>query len=103
MLRLPVTARSLWTLAVVSVLLCGCYTVFRHPKIEQQQWGKGELRAACIDCHPDYNVYPYDPYDYYFGANYFWDHPQYGYYYGYPCWWEEYYWDYFYYVFTPDG
>jgi hypothetical protein len=67
----------------------------QHPQIAYRSAGETDLQISCIDCHPDYNVYPYDPYDYYFGANYYWDHPRYAYYYGYPCWWDEYYWDYY--------
>jgi hypothetical protein len=95
MLRLPVTARLLWTLGITLVLLAGCYTVIVHPKIEGEKLSREYLRANCIDCHADYHVYPYDPYEYYFGANYFWDYPQFGYYYSYPWWWDDYYWDYY--------
>jgi hypothetical protein len=90
-----------WVLAsLVGVLLAtGCYTMIVHPKVDNERPDGDELRVACIDCHADYHVYPYDPYDTYFGSDYYWLHPRYGYYYGYPWWWDDYYWNYY---FSPD-
>jgi hypothetical protein len=102
MLRSSVTARWLWALGIASVLLAGCYTVIVHPKFDGEKLSGEYLRANCIDCHADYNVYPYDPYDYYFGADYFWNYPQFGYYYSYPWWVDDYYWDYYLYGGDPD-
>jgi len=94
-------SRSSWLLAALFglVFATGCYTMIVHPKVGDERPDSERLRVECIDCHVDYHVYPYDPYDHYFGADYFWQNPRYGYYYGYPWWWDDYYW---YYYFSPD-
>lgn len=88
-----------WVAAISLILLSGCYTVIMHPAVENERQSADQLRANCIDCHADYHVYPYDPYDHFFGADYYWQNPRYGYYYGYPWWWDDYYW---YYYFDPE-
>jgi hypothetical protein len=90
-----------WFLASAFGLVAasGCYTMIVHPKVENERPDSERLRVDCIDCHVDYHVYPFDPYDHYFGADYYWQNPRYGYYYGYPWWWDDYYW---YYYFSPD-
>jgi hypothetical protein len=81
------------------VLLSGCYTVIMHPEVADEDIPGDQLRVECVDCHKDYHVYPYDPYEHYFNSDYYWHYPRFGYYYGYPWWWDDYYW---YYYFSPD-
>ena len=92
---------SFWILTIGFGLvgLSGCYTMIVHPKVDEERADSERLRVECIDCHADYHVYPFDPYDHYFGADYYWKNPRYGYYYGYPWWWDDYYWNYY---FSPD-
>lgn len=94
-----VLRRIPWIAVGAAIVLSGCYTVIMHPKVENERMSAQELRVDCVDCHQDYHVYPYDPYDSFFGADYYWTNPHYGYYYGYPWWWNDYYWNYYY---NPD-
>jgi hypothetical protein len=70
-----------------------------HPEVANEDVPGDQLRVECVDCHADYHVYPYDPYEHYFNSDYYWHYPRFGYYYGYPWWWDDYYW---YYYFSPD-
>lgn len=80
----------LLTLFTVSLFFGGCYTVLIHPETEEGYTSR-DYQDACVDCHSDYNEYPYG---YFYGEyypDYWWSTPRYGHYYAYPWWW-DYYW-----------
>ncbi len=80
----------LFFLLILAMTFSGCYTVLMHPQTEEG-YAQEDYQDACIDCHTDYNDYPYG---YFYGdhySDYWWSTPRYGYYYAYPWWW-DYYW-----------
>lgn len=75
-------------------LLFGCYTILKHPVTEGEGPEHTDVhpqeyyRQNCIDCHADYDQYPYG---YFYGVypDYYWQYPRFGYYYAYPWWWDH--------------
>jgi len=80
----------LFLFTVLTFSFGGCYTVLIHPETEEGYTSR-DYQEACIDCHSDYNEYPYG---YFYGVHYpdhWWSTPRFGHYYAYPWWW-DYYW-----------
>ena len=75
-------------------LLFGCYTILKHPVTDGEGPERTDVhpqeyyRQNCLDCHADYNEYPYG---YFYGVypDYYWQYPRFGYYYAYPWWWDR--------------
>jgi hypothetical protein len=81
----------LTVLTIIILSSAGCYTVLRHPAVEED-YSQSDYQVQCIDCHPDYHEYPYG---YFYGdyPGYWWDSPRWGRYYAYPWWWDHYWFD----------
>ena len=89
-------------LIVLSFLLAGCYTMLKHPRIEQEESyveEEGVQRArSCTDCHTEMHadVYYHDPfyrYDPFWVRRPFYTRSYYSrwqYYRSYPWWWDRY-------------
>ncbi|HEX9751176.1 MAG TPA: hypothetical protein VGB22_07840 [candidate division Zixibacteria bacterium] len=82
-------------LTLVAVFgLFGCYTVLKHPITAQEGPERSPhpqeyYRQNCVDCHADYNEYPYG---YFYGEypEHYFEYPRWGHYYAYPWWWDHY-------------
>jgi len=80
----------LFLLGVLTFSFGGCYTILIHPD-SGEGYTSRDYQDACVDCHTDYNDYPYG---YFYGdhyPDYWWSTPRFGHYYAYPWWW-DYYW-----------
>ncbi len=80
----------LFLFGVLTFSFGGCYTILVHPDTGEGYTSR-DYQDACVDCHTDYNEYPYG---YFYGdhyPDYWWSAPRFGHYYAYPWWW-DYYW-----------
>ncbi len=88
-------------LIVLSFLLAGCYTMLKHPQIEQEESHTGanvQPARSCTDCHSEMHadVYYHDPfyrYDPFWMRRPFYSRSYYSrwhYYRSYPWWWDRY-------------
>lgn len=94
------TARLALPALVITVAfaLFGCYTILKHPVTDGEGPQRTEAhpqeyyRQNCLDCHADYEEYPYG---YFYGVypDYYWEYPRWGYYYAYPWWWDHHWYD----------
>ena len=91
----PLTSRlmlSFGLLVVLGIVSQGCYTMIKHPKVEEAELHAEEAGTRCLECHTNLAEYPfgYDP----VGFPHYWDYwENYELYYTYPWWWEDYFWD----------
>ena len=86
--------RFIWTgiiTLIVGLSMVGCYTIIKHPVVEEEEYSAAYYHRHCVDCHEDYVEYPYG---YYYGyyPDYYWDYPRWGKYYAYPWWWDWHWW-----------
>ncbi len=68
----------------------GCYTILKHPPAgdSAHEYSGEYYRENCLDCHPDYQEFPYG---YYYGSypEYYFEYSRWGQYYAYPWWWDH--------------
>ena len=86
-------------LVILISLLCafviaggGCYTIIKHPKVDLVEHDNQYYHKQCLDCHQDYQEFPFQYPDRFIP----WHWEQYhrwGDYYAFPWWWENYWWD----------
>lgn len=93
--RRPLISRLMFLSAFLAVIIIsgqGCYTMIKHPKVEEAELHAEEAGTRCLECHANLAEYPfgYDP----VGFPHYWDYwENYELYYTYPWWWEDYFWD----------
>ena len=74
------------------IIVQGCYTIIKHPKVNQADHSVEYYGNNCMDCHNEITEYPYG-YGYSSFPGYWEDYHNYGLYYTFPWWWESYWWD----------
>jgi len=73
------------SLGLVALLSTGCYTVLRHPQLEEGETRSVGRSDRCISCHSDGEMQAME-----YGLHPGWyPDPWWGTYYGRPWWWDD--------------
>ncbi|MBD3216814.1 MAG: hypothetical protein GF310_00965 [candidate division Zixibacteria bacterium] len=87
--------KAIFIIAISAALLIigqGCYTIIKHPNVQQVDHSFEYYSSNCSGCHAEIMDYPYG-YGYSSFPGYWEDYHNYGLYYTFPWWWESYWWD----------